>query len=431
MRLMSKAILTISAAGLVGLAQAQDVRNEGSGTRRAALDRMVFQPAPIDVILGASEWSGDKPSAAELSGKPVLVFTFSEWYRPSHAAAMLAKRLQAQHSDLVVIGVHDDEGWDEAVAFAEKRKLGFPIVRDTDSLIRTAFMVDQDPDAYVIDRTGNLRYADIATDSIARAVGIVAAEDSSLAANAQSNLASMRAQARADARRSGSINQDISLENLPKIPFTAPSDEVYAATNWPKIDKELLEKASSIAELTPPFAVPDGEWLNGKPDTEGKIIVAYIWHPSDRSVVKTLMPRMENMHKQRSRDVAVMGFMIPATDDRSRSRNQGGLIVDEFMDIPISLEGMKGAIGDLRLTQPLLATPGSPLPVVGETRGRRNNTDIFGRIVIVSTDGRVRRSAMWRDWGEVQQAIDHLLREDPGIKARQRAEARYIRGNGG
>ena len=125
MRLMSKAILTISAAGLVGLAQAQDVRNEGTGNRRTALDRMVFHPAPIDVVLGASEWVGDKPSAADLSGKPVLVFTFAEWYRPSHAAAMLAKRLQAQHSDLVVIGVHDDEGWEEAVAFAQKRKPEF------------------------------------------------------------------------------------------------------------------------------------------------------------------------------------------------------------------------------------------------------------------------------------------------------------------
>jgi len=430
MRFMGRTILTISVAGLAGLAQAQDVRNEGSGQRRAALDHMVFSPAPIDVVLGAGEWSGDKPSAADLSGKPVLIFTFAEWYRPSHAAAMLAKRLQSQHSDLVVIGVHDDEGWDEAVSFAKKRKLGFPIVRDSDGSIRAVFKVDQDPDAYVIDRAGNLRYADIATDSITQAVGIVAAEDSSLAADAESNLAGMRAQARADARRSGAINQNVSLEDLPKIPFTAPGAEEYAATNWPKIDDELLESASSIAELTPPFAVPDGDWLNGKPNTEGKIVVAYIWHPADRDVMKELMPRMEDMYKQQSRDIAVMGFMIPA-DTRGRSRNRGGLIVDKFLDIPISTEGMKEALGNLGLTQPLLAVSGSPLPNIGGRARSRNNTDTFGRVIVVSTDGRVRRSAMWRDWGEVRQAIDHLLRVDPGIKARRAAEARYIRGNGG
>ena len=47
------------------------------------------------------------------------------------------------------------------------------------------------------------------------------------------------------------------------------------------------------------------------------------------------------------------------------------------------------------------------------------------------SDGRVRRSALWTDWGEIQQAIDHLLRVDPGVKARRKAEERYIRGNGG
>lgn len=431
MRLMSKAILTVSAAGLVGLAQAQDVRNEGVGQRRFALDKMVFNPAPIDAILNASEWFGEKPTAADLSGKPVLVFSFSEWYRQSHSAAMLAKKLKSQHSDLVVIGVHDADGWDEAIAFAEKRKLGFPIVRDTDSLIRTEFMVDQDPDVYVIDRSGNLRFADIATDSVTRAVEIVAGEDASVAANAESTLAAQRAQARAEARRSGAINQDASLDNLPTIPFTPPSAEDYAKTNWPKHSTALLEEASSIAELTPPFAVPDGEWLNGKPETAGKITVAYVWHPADREVVNDLMIRMEDIHKRQGRDIAVMGFMIPNEASQRRGRNGGGLIVDEFLDVPISLQGMKDSLGNRKLTQSLLAIQGSPMPMIGQRRGGRNNTDTFGRVIVVSSDGRVRRSALWTDWGEVQQAIDHLLRVDPGVKARRKAEERYIRGNGG
>ncbi len=63
--------------------------------------------------------------------------------------------------------------------------------------------------------------------------------------------------------------------------------------------------------MTPPFAVPDGEWLNGKPNTEGKIIVAYLWHPAEKELVTDLMLKMEDLHKQQGRDIAVMGFMIP------------------------------------------------------------------------------------------------------------------------
>lgn len=435
MRLLGKAVFTISALGLVACASAQDVRNEGTGSRRDALDQMIFQPAPTDDLLAAGDWIGDKPTAASLSGNPVLVFTFAEWYRPSHTAAMLGKRLKDEHPDLVIIGVHDSEGWDEAKSFAEKRKLGFSVALDAEGSIRDSFMVDQDPDVFVIDRAGNLRFADITTDSVAAAVGVVAAESSEEARNAESNQAEAMRSARAAQRRAGGINQSVSLDNLPKIPFTAPTAEQYAATDWPKIDRELLEEASSIEELTPPFQVPDGEWVNGKPDVEGKIRVAYVWHPDARDVVNDLMVRMEDMHKQQSRDIAVMGFMIPHAENRNSSRNGrgGGLVTDEFLDIPITKEGLVRALGSMRFTHSLLANQGSPMPTVGGRRGgNRNNSDIFGRVIIVSSDGRVRRSVeLFQEWGDIQQAIDHLLRVDPGVKARRAAEARYIRGNGG
>lgn len=432
MRLLGKAILTISASALMASAAAQDVRNEGAGSRREALDQMIFETAPTDALLGASDWIGEKPSAAALNGKPVLVFTFAEWYRPSHSAAMLAKRLKEEHADLVVIGVHDSEGWDEAKAFAEKRKLGYSIALDADGSIHKTLMVDQDPDVYIIDRAGNLRYADITTDSVAAAVEVVVSESVEDARNAEANLADARRTQRASQRRAGGINQSVSLDNLPKIPFTAPTAEEYASTNWPKIDKELLESAQSIEQLTPPFQVPDGEWLNGKPDADGKIIVAYVWNPSDRIVMNDLMVRMEDLHKQRGRDIAVMGFLVRMGQERN-SRN-GGLIRDEFRDLPISKEGMLTALGQRQLTQSLLASPqGSPLPVVGNSRGRgRDGADTNGRVIIVSSDGRVRRSVdNFRNWGDITQAIDHLLRVDPGVKARREAEDRYIRGNGG
>lgn len=431
MRRMTKAMLILSAAGLTAAAHAQDVRNEGAGSRRADLDRMIYQPAPMETILGASTWAGEKPSAADLSGKPVLVFTFAEWYRPSHSAAMLAKRLKEQNPDLVVIGVHASDGWDEATSFAEKRKLGFPIAKDEGGSIRDALKVDQDPDIYVIDRSGNMRYADITTDSAQTAVEKVVGEDMEQAASARTLIEQERERLRMESRRSGQINQNISLQNLPNIPFTAPTPEQYASTNWPKIDEELLENASSLEELTPPFAVPDGEWMNGKPDTEGKIIVAYAWHPVGRPIMNELMPRMESLHKQQGRDVAVMGFLAPVVDDRNSGRRGGNLITDEFRDLPITKEGIQEAIGNRRYTHSLLAVPGNPFPPVGNSRSSRNNLDTIGHVIVVSSDGRVRRSVDdYREWASVQQAVDHLLRVDPGVRARREAERRYIQNAG-
>lgn len=432
--MQSKRSLAVSvlALGLVGLAEAQDVRNEGTGERRTALDALVFNPAPTGTILGGAEWIGQAPTAADLSGKVVLVVTWAEWYKPSHAAAMLAQRLHAQHaaSGLMVIGVHDKDGWEDASAFAETRKLGFATVRDSDGSVRKALMVDQDPDIYVIDRAGNVRYADITTETAGAAVEALLGEDQAAAASALASQEAQRARQRAEARKSGAINQNVTLETLPVIPFTKPTPEAYAATDWPKIEESLMREASSIEELTPPLAVPEGEWLNGKPNTEGKVIVAYVWHPADRDATGPLMDRMEDMHKQRGRDIAVMGIMIPL-EDQNRSRNdQGGLIVDKFRDIPITLEGMRGALGTRRLTQPLMATQAFAIPQIGTDRGR-SDVAIIGTVYIASTDGRIRRSAHWRSWSEVQQAIDHLLRVDPGVKARREAEAMYLRSTGG
>lgn len=415
----------------VGAAAAQDVRNEGAGDRRVSLDAMLFKSAPVDVLLGQGEWIGSTPTAADLSGKVVLVVTWSEWYKPSHAAAMLGQRLHDKHAadGLVVIGVHDREGWEAVSDFAAKRKIAFPVVRDSDGSVRKALFVDQDPDIYVIDRAGNLRYADITTETAQLAVETLLGEDQTQASGAQGAQEAERARQRAEARRSGAINQSVTLENLPAIPFTKPSPEAYAGVDWPKIDEALLREAESLDELTPAMPIPDGEWLNGKPSADGKVIVVYTWHPVARNTVNDLMLRMEDLHKQRGRDVAVMGVMIPLSDN-DRSQDRGGLIVDKTRDVPITADGVRFAIGERRLTQPLIPGAAFTAPQIGRNNSNQD-TGVIGMVYIASTDGRIRRAVHWTQWSQVQQAIDHLLRVDPGVKARRQAEEAYIRGRGG
>ncbi len=93
-------------------------------------------------------------------------------------------RLLDQHADdgLVVIGVHDKEGWDEVAPFAESAA-GLRSCATRTAPCET-LKVDQDPDIYVIDRVGNMRYADITTETATEAVETLLGEDQTSAADA-------------------------------------------------------------------------------------------------------------------------------------------------------------------------------------------------------------------------------------------------------
>ena len=61
-------------------------------------------------------------------------------------------------------------------AFAEERGIGYPIAIDVDKQTTSAFAVDSYPDYYLIDRSGNLRVADLANSDLERAVQVLLAE---------------------------------------------------------------------------------------------------------------------------------------------------------------------------------------------------------------------------------------------------------------
>ena len=409
---------------VAGSIAAQPVVSEGTGQRRTDLDRMTFKPAPLTEMMAASDWIGTKPSAADMSGNPVLILTWAEWYRPSHAVAMLGQRLADEFADegLIVIGVHDGEGWDEAQRFASQRKLGYPMVRDEAGSIRKALMVDQDPDIYVIDRAGQLRFADITTESARQAVSEVVGEDADAASTVQDRLARQAAEAEQARRRPSGISDTISFADLPSIAFAPPTPEEYAKANWPKApvsdDRNRGRGESGPVALALP---PDGWYRDRVPNPAGKLVIAYNWHPADRDSMDTLMYRMDDLQRQLARDVIVVGIMPPFGDSRS------GRQTDPIQSIEVSPATIERYIGNRQLEHYLVASPsGSPIPAIDN--GGRRNVAVTGAVSVVSTDGMVRRTAFWRDWDDIRQAVDTMLRVDPGVKARRSAEEAYIRG---
>jgi len=109
---------------------------------------------------------------AKLKGKVVVLDFWGTWCGPCRAAMPHLKELYAKHKDdgLVVIGVHTTGQGDEMAAYVKEESLPWPVAVDVDDKTVGAFHVDGYPDYYVIDRTGNLRVADLANKELDRVV---------------------------------------------------------------------------------------------------------------------------------------------------------------------------------------------------------------------------------------------------------------------
>ncbi len=71
---------------------------------------------------------------------------------------------------LVVLGIHSTRGADKMEAFAKQQGIPFPIAADLGDRSKRAFGVDGNPDYYLIDRSGRMRFADLANREVERAV---------------------------------------------------------------------------------------------------------------------------------------------------------------------------------------------------------------------------------------------------------------------
>ena len=106
--------------------------------------------------------------------------------------------LAAKHKDqgLVVIGVHTTNKGDEMAAFVAEQKITYPVAIDVDNQTTSTFAVDSFPDYHLIDRTGNLRVADLQNAHVDAAIATLLAEPTP--ADAKQKLQELDAQKRLD-----------------------------------------------------------------------------------------------------------------------------------------------------------------------------------------------------------------------------------------
>lgn len=398
---------------------AAEVVREGSGERRLKLNAMELQPFPTAAWDSLSDWAGGKAiSSADTNGKVVLVCTYSDWYQPAQRAWAMAKRLSAQHgkNGLVVVGAFQSQGWDlkresEGLKSGEKDVPLVMVAHDSKGDFRKAIMSDQDPDFYVIDRSGQVRFADITTESVDEAVRVCIAETMDAASGIKGKLATDAAAAAAEAAKSGSIRSEVDLKSIPELPFAEPTAELFdKIRGWPKKERDPNRSSGDENVVKSLQLPPPGSYYKSDPKFKGRAIVVYVWSPDFRPSYEKIMPMMEQIQRQRGRDISVIGAMLRIEDPNTRQpvdTTPPGDLIKRFIDEQ-GIEHSQtvynqGMIGNVE----------------------QNSTTWVPYVVVASSNGVIRWEGSPNRDG-FRAAIEQVLTVDPGVKARREAEEKYI-----
>jgi thiol-disulfide isomerase/thioredoxin len=430
-----RALAVITVAGL--LAQpifAGDVVRNSTGQRRVDLDKMELTRFPAEAWAKLTAWTnGEALTAASMDGKPVLIMTWASWHPSSLKTIPIAQNMAAKFGGqgLVVVGVHQAQGWDGAAAAAKSKGLTFPLAHDSAGEFRKALKVGTDPDFYLVDRAGHLRYAAVSSASVEEACAELVGETREKAGDVPRIRSERDAADLAKTRLTSDINKTIDLSTIPPVPpgYLPPMSSDYKNVAWPKVDSELGkawglvdEQSNKFKEVKVAFS-PTG-YFPKKPEVQGRAIVIYLWHPDINETYSKVMPQMDQLQQMYQRDLAVIGAAVPMSNLRPNQSNQPGQEAEtaekaraKYMNFVSSRNFSHVLAGDFAgtaLGSLVNAGSGKAFPLPGA--------------MVVSSDGVIR----WIGWtsnSDFKYAIETIIAVDPAVQNRRKADRAFIERN--
>lgn len=400
MKLGKLVVASMTLALAAGAAFGQTViAREGAAKDRIACDKLELTAVPTTFWSALTDWTnGDALTAESTKGKVVLIGTWWSSFKTSFPALTQMQKLSDKYAKdgLIVVGVHHNGGWDGAKKVMDDNKAKFLYAHDSGNKLRETLHSDQDPDFYVIDRAGNFRYVDIQTSSVDKAVELAVKESASDAAGTPKKLAAAAAKALVDANKTKTIASNVKPGAILDVPFTMPDASEYKAAKWPEKNKEI--HATDVQGSTLPVALTVETWITKQPNTNGRVVVLDFW-ATWCYYCKTAMPMLDELYKENKQNMVLIGI-----SDESEQKVSDWLSANKHAYFQ--------GVDTKRTVIDALKVQGIP------------------HTVVISSDGIVRWQGNPHDAG-FQGAVAATIANDPGVKARQKAEAEFLKAKGG
>jgi cytochrome c biogenesis protein CcmG/thiol:disulfide interchange protein DsbE len=379
-----------------------EIRRDGVGDKRAALNKMELTSFDASVLSKLSKWqNGEAPSADAMKDKVVAVVMWANW-RPSSVQAIqqLAALSESSKGGLVVIAAHDAKMWDEGVKLAGEKGIKALLAHDDKGEFRAALKSDQNPDVYFIDRAGQLRFADVEVGSVAAAAEALLKETPEEAKGRLGVIAANEKAAREKAAMTREAKNVVNPGEKIKVDFKMPEDSVFEALLWPKQnDKQVVQShANNIQGKKWPVKFGGDEvWFKGQvPDTRGRVVLVDFWATWCGPCMRA-KPTLEYLQTKYREDLVGIGMT---------GYNEMKIDVERFLRSKDS-EMLHAWDTDKKISEEL-------------------QVQAFPTVYLISSDGVVR-------WignplqPEFQAVLDSIIERDPGVKARRAAEAAALK----
>lgn len=413
----------VLAASAVAQQPAPGVRLEGSGQHRAECDAMQLRPFDSTVWGHLTNWSGAAPTEESVKEKVVLLVTWAGWNKNTFGAVRVAEQVHKKYASegLVTVGIHNPRDFASAAEAAGTIGITFPYAADEQGKARSALKVDGDPDFYIIDRAGNMRFADVETSSVEAAVTLLINETAEQAAAVPGAVQAAARTRMVEAARTGDTRGLVRPGEPLTVTFADPPEEAYEAANWPNfVDttgfNEFDTLAKKLKKEKPTAELPDDGWATAKPVTRGRITVIYMFDPLNADYLSQI-PLMNRAQDAWRRDVVVVGMPVPDVEKRNRLQTE-----EDRAKYDADIQNAaKNLVRTRDINHAIVTLPQGGLAGIDKWLSIAMSGRELGIVVMLSSDGKIRYYSNPHLEG-FRPALDQMVRVDPGVQARRKAE---------
>ncbi len=385
-----------------------EIRRAEVGAKRIALNKLELSPFSPEQFAKLDSWTnGPALDGTNTKDKVVALVFWAEWrgQRVTALVERLAKLASEKASQgLVVVLVHDKEGWEKGAEWLKSKGLTTLAAHDKTNDFRKALLSDGVPEVYLIDRAGQMRFADIEPGAVADGIELLLKETRDDAVAAPERWRAGLEKQRAERGKTRDVSDTKRPDFRADVVVSKPPREAYARAFWPKKNEDKEQVEQDKQEKAFDADMSKVSWLGPKPDLQGfKVIVVSFWATWADGFTRE-RPFMEDLASRYRDDltvVALSGYPPRANTNGPYKENKND--VERFLR-GVQTKQYQGFDQDTKVRE---WTGGDYVP----------------KVYVMSTDGVVR----WQGWPlnpEFRRAVEKVIENDPGVRARREAEAK-------